>query len=235
MAQIYVGTSGWMYDWNEDMSLRWYVERSGLNAVELNASFYRFPFRSQVRSWAKVGSGLRWSVKVHRSVTHMRKLGEAALTTWSKFRELMEPLDPLVDFYLLQLPPSFSATEENKERVRRFVEESGLGRRAAVEFRHASWFEGDAGLRLASDAGFTLVSVDSPDVTYVRAVGGVVYLRLHGRSGWYSHDYTADELRGLVEAIRAQAPERVYVFFNNDHWMLENARAMLAMLRESLG
>jgi len=48
-----VGTSGWLYDWNEGGDLRWYVENSGLNAIELNASFYRFPFPSQVKGWSR--------------------------------------------------------------------------------------------------------------------------------------------------------------------------------------
>ncbi|MEM4913906.1 MAG: DUF72 domain-containing protein, partial [Desulfurococcaceae archaeon] len=69
--EVYVGTSGWLYDWNEGASLDWYVEESGLNAVELNASFYRFPFRNQVKGWSIKGSTLRWSVKVHRSITHL--------------------------------------------------------------------------------------------------------------------------------------------------------------------
>ncbi|RLF12723.1 MAG: DUF72 domain-containing protein, partial [Thermoprotei archaeon] len=38
--RVYIGTSGWLYDWNLDGSLDWYVKNSGLNAVELNASFY---------------------------------------------------------------------------------------------------------------------------------------------------------------------------------------------------
>ncbi len=47
-----------------------------------------------------------------------------------------------------------------------------------------------------------------------------------GRSSWYAHDYSYEE---LVEVAR-----RVYVFFNNDHWMLGNARTMLKLLRELL-
>ena len=41
MPEIFVGTSGWLYDWNLGSSLDWYAEFSGLNAVELNASFYK--------------------------------------------------------------------------------------------------------------------------------------------------------------------------------------------------
>lgn len=29
--KIYVGTSGWLYSWNEGRSFEWYVENSKLN------------------------------------------------------------------------------------------------------------------------------------------------------------------------------------------------------------
>ncbi|MQK95352.1 DUF72 domain-containing protein, partial [Escherichia coli] len=40
---IFVGTSGWAYSWNIGGSLQWYSDNTDLNAIELNASFYRFP------------------------------------------------------------------------------------------------------------------------------------------------------------------------------------------------
>ena len=231
--EIYVGTSGWMYDWNLGGSLDWYLANSGLNAVELNASFYRFPFPSQVSSWARK-NGIRWAVKVHRSITHLRKLSENALGTWRRFHGLFRPLDERVDFYLFQMPPNFSASDENLVRVRRFLAESGLGRRFAIEFRHKSWFSHEIAEAITS-MGATYVSIDSPMGTFIHSSDGVIYLRMHGRSGWYSHDYSMEELSELVETVFSLEPRRVYVFFNNDHWMLENAGRMLELLRRGLG
>lgn len=230
MIEVYVGTSGWLYDWNEGGDLRWYVERSGLNAVELNASFYRFPFLAQVKSWASKGAELRWAVKVHRSITHVRRLSATALDVWARFRERFAPLEPLIDFYLLQLPPSFVAADEAEKRLRGFAASANLGWRLAVEFRHASWLEG-RGLKLCEELGATFVSVDSPMGTHVGTGNWIVYLRLHGRGSWYAYDYSEDELRELAKLALDLSPRRVYVFFNNDHWMLRNARTMLALLR----
>ena len=42
--------------------------------------------------------------------------------------------------------------------------------------------------------------------------------------------YTDQELKDVAERIRKTNPERVYVFFNNNHAMLENARRMLKIL-----
>jgi uncharacterized protein YecE (DUF72 family) len=205
-----------------------------LNAVELNASFYRFPFPSQVKSWAVKGSRLRWAVKVHRSITHVRRMGSAALEVWSRFRERFAPLDSLVDFYLFQLPPGFAASEEGVRRLRAFAEACGLGCRMAVEFRHESWFEGK-GLELCEELGATFVSVDSPMGTWVASSNGVVYLRLHGRGAWYAYEYSEEELAELASRVAELSPTRVYAFFNNDHWMLENALQMLELLRNQLG
>lgn len=227
-----MGTSGWAYSWNPD-GLEWYVRNSGLNAVELNASFYRFPFRNQVKGWARRGTRLRWAIKVHRSITHYRKLAPTSYGTWRKFRALFEPMEPLIDFYFVQLPPSYAMTEASIEKLRAFADEAGLGERLAIEFRHPSWF-GDEGLDVLREIGATAVSVDSPEIIRYWTSNGIVYARLHGRTAWYAHDYSDEELAEIAHEITSLAPKKVYVFLNNNHWMLDNARAIKALLEEFL-
>lgn len=229
MTEIYVGTSGWVYCWNKWSNFDWYVEFSGLNAVELNSSFYRFPFPSMIRSWTYKGRGLRWTVKVHKSITHLRKLSKSALDTWEKFRKLFEPLDKYIDFYLFQMPPSFTKTVKNMMRVIEFYEATGLGGRFAIEFRHHTWFNQDT-VNWASKYGFTLVSIDSPLGKWIISSNGIVYLRMHGRIAWYMHYYEDKELEEISRDIINLVPERIYVFFNNNHYMLENARKMKELL-----
>ena len=201
--------------------MRWYVENTGFNAVELNASFYRFPFRNQVKGWSKYR--IRWAVKVHRIVTHVKRLKD--FSTWQKFEELMTPLNP--DFYLFQLPPNFKFSEENLERVKRF--EEVVGEKMAVEFRDREWYErvNDLGLRRA-----TVVSIDSPIGVFIVKNTDVVYLRMHGRTEWYWYEYSEEELREVADRVVSLSPKKVYVFFNNDLWMLENGRQMMAILKE---
>ncbi len=232
MARCLVGTSGWMYSWNPD-GLEWYVAESGLDAVEVNSTFYRLPSRRLVERWARIASSLSWSVKIHRRVSHVHRLNERALAFWKIFAERLQPLDSATDFYLLQLPPSYRFSEENVERLRRFAAHAGLGERLAVEFRHPSWWIGERpGARLASTEGFTLVSFDAPE-----PVGRVLwrsgersYLRLHGSTAWYSHYYTREELEELARGLLSLGARSNYVFFNNDHAMLENARTMKEIL-----
>lgn len=230
--EVFVGTSGWMYDWNVYGNFDWYVKYSGLNAVELNASFYRFPYPRQVISWFRKGSKLKWSIKVNRVITHIRRLNVKALDVWHKFRDLFEPMDSIVKFYLFQMPPSFTRNARNIERIRFFAKETSLGKRFAIEFRHESWFNNET-VELLRKLGLTVVSVDSPQITWIVSSNGIVYLRMHGREEWYAYDYSEEELKEIAEKVIELNPREVYVFFNNNHWMLGNAKLMLKILRES--
>jgi uncharacterized protein YecE (DUF72 family) len=223
--EVYVGTSGWYYDWNREKSLDWFIGHSGLKAVELNASFYRFPFPNQVKSWAKKGIGLSWAVKVHRSVTHTHLFNERGFEVWERFRDAFAPLDEFIDFYLFQAPPRF----DDAERLVAFIQKAGLGDRCAVELRNPDLLgDNDLCARIAEHA--VLVSVDSPDFRNRIFAGPLIYLRMHGRDGWYQHNYTGKELEETASIIRSQKPDRVHVFFNNDHAMLDNAREMTRIL-----
>jgi len=225
----FVGTSGWFYSWNPEGSFDWFVRHSGLNAVELNMSFYRYPFPNMVRSWALKGKRLRWAVKVNQLITHTFKFNERAYELWQKFRSLFAPLEPCIDFYLFQLPPSM--TPKSIQALENFITKTGLGKRFALEARVIKWFD-KAYIEWASRLNVTWVSVDSPDFPLdVFNTNGIVYERMHGRTAWYSHYYTDQELEDVAERIKSLKPEKVYVFFNNDHAMLENARRMLKILR----
>ncbi|RXE56795.1 hypothetical protein ABH15_01115 [Methanoculleus taiwanensis] len=222
---IYVGTSGWAYDWNEGASLAWYVEASGLSAVELNMSFYRFPSESAVAAWEEAGSRLRWSVKVNRSVTHRHLFNDNAFEVWKRFRDRLEPMDDLVDFYLFQAPPRM----HDAERLLSFARKTDLLERFALEIRNPALLGDDAVCcRLSEEV--TLVSVDSPDFQRRIFPREIVYLRMHGRTDWYRHDYSEEELREIRDAICRVDPGRAYIFFNNDHAMLRNARAMSGLI-----
>lgn len=218
----FIGTSGWYYDWNKKKNLDWFIQNSGLNSVELNASFYRFPSPEQIEGWSRKGSGLRWSIKVHRSITHWRQLSESSLEILGNFLELFGPMDHLVDFYLFQVPPKF----DDIARALRFAEAAELGERFALEIRNEKLLGNDeACTELMKKV--TLVSVDSPDYRNRIFPGKTVYIRMHGRESWYSYDYSRAEISEIVRKIRELGPDKIYVYFNNDHNMLENAKMAL--------
>lgn len=231
--RLFVGTSGWLYPWNEEGTLDWYIANSGLNAVELNSSFYRFPFPNMVSSWARKGKDLRWSIKVNRLITHTLKFDGRAVELWKKFNRLFTPMEHLIDFYLFQLSPSTAPT--SFRLIEDFTEETGLNERFALEARNPEWFSGEWA-DWASRLGITLVSVDSPEFPReIYNMNGLVYLRMHGRTEWYNHLYSDEELREVATNILNSKPDKVYVFFNNDHGMLINSKKMLDIFKESNG
>jgi uncharacterized protein YecE (DUF72 family) len=224
MTEVFVGTSGWSYSWNQGNSLDWYIQHSGLNAIELNMSFYRFPYPNMVKSWAAKGKELAWVVKVHRSITHFQKLSSGSLESFQRFKQLFVPLEDHIHYYLFQLPPSFT----DLDRLDKFI--SGIGtEKLAVEFRRPTLFTDE--LRAwGKTRGVLLVSIDAPKLPTTVMSDTVVYERVHGRTGWYSHDYSDQELSEIKGRIMGGRPDTVYVFFNNDHAMLENAVRMHRLL-----
>ncbi|ARM75621.1 DUF72 domain-containing protein [Acidianus manzaensis] len=217
--EIYVGTSGWMYNWNPKRSLSWYVENSGFNAVELNASFYRFPTYKQVSSWKKYN--IKWAVKVNRIITHIKRLTDIEI--WNKFESIVKDLNP--DFYLFQMPPSFKFNDDNLDKVKKF--EKIVGEKMAIEFRDPKWYQTDLDLKI------TVVSIDSPIGVYIINTSGTVYLRMHGRDNWYFYEYNDNELKDDISKILELNPKKIYIFFNNDLWMLENGKRMLELFNDN--
>jgi len=175
------------------------------------------------------GRGLRWSIKVNRFVTHIFKFGERAFLSWKKFYNIFTPLEANIDFFLFQAPPSL--TPKSAPRIEKFFEKTKLGKRSALEVRNLKWWFDDECVNWASRLGMTWVSVDSPDFPRdVFNMSGVVYVRMHGRTEWYSHCYTDKELKDVEEKSLKTSPKKVYVYFNNNTDMLRNAQQMFELL-----
>jgi uncharacterized protein YecE (DUF72 family) len=228
--KVYVGTSGWYYPWNRKKTLDWYITNSRLNAVELNASFYRFPFPNMVKSWKKKGASLRWVVKVNQVITHRLKFSSKCDAVWKQFKRLFSPMDDIIDFFLFQLPPHMTPVIANA--FVRFIKDNDIAGRCALEPRNNEWFTDDM-IEWAKALGVTWVSVDTPQLPRnVIKTARSVYVRMHGRTAWYNHDYGDRELRDIRTRIMAAKPSRVYIFFNNDTNMLANAQCMAELFRK---
>jgi len=158
--KIKVGTSGYSYFWNEGVPtpFQWYCKQ-GFETVEINASFYRFPSKSWIKTWMKCPEGFDFSVKVHRSITHYRKLKPNALTTWRKFESRFDEIKDKIAFWLFQMPPNFLATPENIGTISNFFSVLNMGNSAVIEFRHLSWWNKKDAVK---ETGSAFCSVDAP-------------------------------------------------------------------------
>lgn len=217
---LFIGTSGWSYNWNVGKSLEWYVKSSNLNAIELNMSFYRYPYPHMVKSWEKKGGKLAWVIKVHRSITHYKKLGKESYENFIRFRNIFKPLEKSIHYYLLQLPPSFN----NIDVLDSFLDKSDCDK-LCIEFRDKSLFNKDI-IKWGKEKGVLIVSIDAPKMPSMIMSGNIIYERIHGRNDWYAHNYINEELLEIKDRILSRKPEKSYIFFNNNHAMLENAKSM---------
>jgi uncharacterized protein YecE (DUF72 family) len=221
---ILIGTSGWVYkhwpgcfypqDLRQPEWLPFFARR--YPTVEINRSFYRLPSRENFEAWAEQVSprpDFVFAVKASRYLTHLKRLRDPE-EPMTRLLEAAYGLGSHLGPILFQLPPGMKA---DWERLRYFLSTLPAGIRAAVEFRHSSWYAPDI-LRLLDEQGCALVRAvggyytpeDVPDA------GPFRYIRVH--NGMYGVGLTEGELQHLADRIRHDANDGldIYVYFNND-------------------
>jgi len=152
-GQIYIGTSGWVYNhwegvfYTENLTVKDYNPPTTrlkyfskyFKTTEINYSFYHLPQPTTYQKWyQETSADFIFSVKASRFITHIKRLKNVE-KPWKIFLEnalnLKEKLGPI----LFQFPPNFRATEENIKRLEDFLELIRAKLRCAAEFRHDSW------------------------------------------------------------------------------------------------
>lgn len=220
--EVYVGTSGYDYYWNKrtPSAFEWYCAQ-GFNSVEVNATFYRYPTERMAKVWARAPQGFAFSVKVHRSITHYSKLSDRAPELWEAFTRPLRPLQDKVAFWLYQLPPSYHYSGEALRRLKDYFSTLKHPGTPVVEFRSPEWWAHTGELE---GLGVAFCSVSAPRLPEdLVELQGVVYLRLHGRTEWYSYVYDEGELDEILDRLERSKATKIAVYFNNDLGMFENA------------
>jgi uncharacterized protein YecE (DUF72 family) len=61
----------------------------------------------------------------------------------------------------------------------------------------------------------------------------VIYARLHGRSRWYGHVYSNEEMGAWAAKIRDSGAREAWIYFDNDRdaFAIKNARELIRQLR----
>jgi uncharacterized protein YecE (DUF72 family) len=232
--RVHIGCSGWYYwRWKghfypaELPTSQWFARYARVfKTVELNGTFYHWPRPATVAGWVRQAPrNFRYAIKVNGAITHERRLRRTRRLI-RKFYGIAETLGPKLGCFLFQFPPSFRFT---KARLRALVTELDPAFPSAVEFRHASWWCPEV-YRALRRAGIIFCSVSAPRLpeALVRTAD-TVYVRFHGRSRWYRHDYSPAELAAWAEKIRASGAREAWIYFNNDYegYATSNARRLL--------
>jgi uncharacterized protein YecE (DUF72 family) len=257
---LYVGTCGYSYtEWSDygfypagtRTAAMLGLYRRFFPVVELNYTWYQMPRAdAMARMAAKTPEGFGFAVKLTRTMTHERR--QEVAEQLQRYRQGIEPLGKNLVAVLVQLPPDFDRSRDNRYYLAGLLD--GLnGLPVAVEFRHVSWAT-DAVFAELQRRRITLVAVDAPALPGLFPPLDIVtnpdlfYVRFHGRNinEWnsgnmqrkFDYDYAAAELelwrQGHIRTMSQRASKGV-IFFNN-HVRAQapkNARMLLQILKNS--
>jgi len=216
--RVRVGTSGYSYkEWKgtfypDDLPaakmLAFYAGVFG--TVEINNTFYRMPEGKMLEKWAgDVPDGFVFVLKAPQRITHQKRLGDVA-DDLRFFYEAAEFLGDKFGPVLYQLPPF---AKKDAPKLAEFVRRLPKDRRAAFEFRHASWFD-DEVYSILRDADAALCAADTdevedPDKVLVPTASWG-YLRLRRT------EYGEEDLGRWVARLQKQTWSEAFVFFKHE-------------------
>jgi uncharacterized protein YecE (DUF72 family) len=219
-AMIYAGTSGWAYPaWKPAFYpaklasakfLGYYASR--LNSTEVNYTFRRFPTAKLLEGWvAATPARFKFAIKAHQSITHIKRLREAAEIA-GKFIAALQPLRDAnrLGPVLFQLPPFLKC---DSSRLQDFLAALPKEQRVAFEFRDPSWFCDEIyGLLRAANAALCLAESEKLETPSVQTAD-FCYLRLRDPEKLTAAEARQELLRRVQEFARAGD---VFAYFKHE-------------------
>jgi uncharacterized protein YecE (DUF72 family) len=192
-----------------------------LPAVEINNTFYRMPRTHALEGWHDaVGPDFRFVIKASRRITHQLRLKDAAEPVEYLARKL-DVLGDKLGAVLFQLPPYL---HHDLDRLQDFLAILPKDLPAAIEFRHASWFD-DAVFEALERHGCGLCVSDDGKLAIPDrlATTNWAYLRLR------QPGYSDAALNHWIERVAETGAKHAYAFFKH-----EDAAAGPALARRFL-
>jgi uncharacterized protein YecE (DUF72 family) len=214
-GSVYVGTSGYNYpEWrgtfypekfSTNKMLAYYAER--FRTVEINYTFYRMPTEKLLKSWADgTPDNFSFTLKAPKRITHDAKL-QRCEDNLQAFCRSAVTLGPKLGVLLFQLAPNF---KRNTEVLKAFLDLLPEGTRAAFEFRHASWFEGDVFEALRA-RNMALCIADSEKLsTPIEATADYGYFRLRDEG------YQQADLEKWASTVKQLPATDTFVYFKHE-------------------
>ncbi len=242
--QIYVGCAKWgRKDWvgkiypkgtKEADFLGEYAKR--FNCIELNATFYRMPTKSQTGGWKnKVGSNFMFCPKFTNTITHIRRLKntdelvDRFLEGINGFRDSLGPI------FLMPHPGMGPKTTET---IDTFIASLPDDVDLFVELRHDEWFEDKEAFQnifaiLEKHKAGSIITDASGrrDCVHMRLTTPEAFIRFVG-NGLHPTDYTRiDDWVQRIKQWMEQGIEKVY-FFMHQHEELHSPELCRYLVQE---
>jgi uncharacterized protein YecE (DUF72 family) len=260
-ARLWFGGQGWLYkDWvgafyPPGTDGKHMLAEYGriFSTVEVDSSYYATPPARSVEGWRnRSPEGFRFSLKTPSEVTHVRRFRDAD-APFAEFVERVRLLGPKLGAVLVQCPPDFDPSPENRAALYHFMR-TQLPRdiRIALELRDAGWYdehlfalarscgfalavtEGSyASLQLAGEITDELVRDPPADFAYLRWLGDRSLVRFDRIQRQCNP--SLDVWERLVRALRVTVRD-IYGYVNNHYQGHSPAtvRAVLARLGEDV-
>ena len=192
--------------------LNYYTQFFG--SLEVNSTFYRYPNPKLLIGWYnKTPSNFTFTLKANRVITHLRKFRDTEQYTANMYK-LAKLLKEKLLCVLFQLPPILYKDMTLLETIADQLDPSVMN---VLEFRHNSWWDSEVYTFLEQHGlVFCSVSASGLPADLIKS-GETVYLRFHGKNGWYKHNYPDSELNAWAQRIRAANAAKVLCYFNNDY------------------
>jgi uncharacterized protein YecE (DUF72 family) len=212
------------------------------NCIELNATFYKIPNKTQTAAWRKkVGPDFLFCPKVSQSITHIRRLKNAKelidrfIDGISGFGENLGPIFLMP--HPQMGPKSLSTIEEFLESVPRDIN-------VFMELRHPEWFSDQAAYNSVCaamekrNAGAVITDVlGRRDCVHMRLTSPEVFIRFVGND-LHPTDYKrVDEWIERIRSWKEKGISKVY-FFMHQHEEVhspEMCRYVIRQLNERCG
>ena len=199
--------------------LRLYAEH--YRSVELNSSFYRVPSPEQAQAWRReVGPDFLFCPKVPKSISH--QMDQPDLEALQQFLQLEDAFEDNLGLSFLQLPEWFAL--KDYPLLDKFLSEHWpAGRPLALEFRHASWFQGSALLdplinRLYKQQ-LSVVVTDTPgqrEVLHSSLCSRELIVRFLGNFPSKQDDERIRQWASRIDRLCAGGMDRVYFFVHQE-------------------
>lgn len=185
-----------------------------LKSVEINSTFYRKPTQKTLENWfQRAPEDFKFFIKIPKTITHIQKLGNTKDLVEEFCSHISAGLKEKLAGFLFQLPPSYTYTEENLQKLIETVLPQYTN---VVEFRHKSWWNEEVlQILKKNDLIFSGVSIpkDIPEEVIINSEK-ILYYRLHGVPVMFKSEYSEEFLESLAKKIK-NFEGSSYIYFNN--------------------
>lgn len=242
LDKIRIGIAGWSYpDWEGIVYSKSSTDKLNfvaalVDCIEINSTFYRPPDHKNSASWLRRTAEQKdffFTAKLHKDFTHEGLFDPAMV------KQFKDGFAPLLEAgrlrrLLIQFRYDFTATSENRDYLKKLIQNFRDVFTPVVEVRHNSWQQPE-NLNFLKELDVILCNLDypiGPDSFNAldQVIGTEGYMRMHGRNyeKWFSKStrdetydyyYSTAELKEIFMRIEILADRcKTYTVIANNHY-----------------